>query len=77
MVPAVTTNTPAPAVRLLSHFEAARALAATGMTMTPELVSTLKRLHPDGVPEADLPELQARLSVRSGLRLVGGAREAA
>jgi hypothetical protein len=77
MVPAVTTNTPAPAVRLLSHFEAARALAATGMTMTPELVSALKRLHPDGVPEADLPELQARLSVRSGLRLVGGAREAA
>lgn len=72
MAPAVTTSsTPMPA-RLLTQFEAAQALVARGMTMNAELISTLKNLHADGVPEDQLDALQARLSVRSGLRMVAG-----
>ena len=70
MAPAVTTtSTPLP-VRLLSQFEAAQALVARGVAMSPELVATLKSLHADGVPEDQLDALQARLSVRGGMRLV-------
>lgn len=58
---------------LLTHFAAARALAGRGVAMSPELVATLKGLHPDGVPEAELDALAARLTVRAGLRVVGGA----
>lgn len=57
---------------LLTHFEAAKALAARGVPMSPELVGSLKSLHPDGVPEAELGALEARLTVRAGLRVVGG-----
>lgn len=41
---------------------------------TPRLdeVSTLKSLHPDGVAETELDALVARLTVRSGLRVVAG-----
>ena len=58
---------------LLTHFEAARALATKGVAMSPELVGTLKNLHPDGVPETEIDALAARLTVRAGLRMVGGA----
>lgn len=68
---ASTASTPAP-VRLLTHFEAARALAQLGVAMSAELVATLKSLHPEGVPEDQLNALQARLTVRAGLRVVGG-----
>lgn len=72
MAPAVTTSsTPMPS-RLLTQFEAAQAMVAKGMTMNPELISTLKNLYADGVPEDQLDALQARLSVRSGLRMVAG-----
>lgn len=69
---ATSVSTPAP-VRQLTHFEAARALAQLGVAMSAELVATLKSLHPEGVPETELPALQARLTVRAGLRVVGGA----
>ena len=72
MAPAVTTrSTPLP-VRLLTQFEAAQALVARGVAMSPELVTTLRTLHADGVPEDQLDSLQARLTVRSGLRVVNG-----
>ncbi len=66
-----TASTPLP-VRTLSTFEAAQALVAMGVTMNPELVSTLKSLHPDGVPENELDTLHARMTVRTGLRVVNG-----
>lgn len=59
---------------LLTHFEAAKALAAKGVAMSPELVGTLKNLHPGGVPETELDALVARLTVRAGLRVVGGGQ---
>lgn len=60
------------AVRTLTQFEAAQALVAMGVAMNAELVSTLRSLHPDGVPEDQLEALQARLTVRQGLRVVNG-----
>jgi hypothetical protein len=66
-----TASTPLP-VRTLTTFEAAQALVAMGITMNAELVSTLRSLHPDGVPEDQLEALQARLTVRTGLRVVAG-----
>lgn len=71
---ALTTTTSATpqAVRLLSQFEAAQQLVADGVPMSPELVATLRSLHPDGVPEDQLADLKARLTVRSGLRVVAG-----
>lgn len=62
------------APELLTHFEAAKALVAKGVAMSPELVATLKGLHPDGVPETELDALAARLTVRAGLRVVGGGQ---
>lgn len=66
-----TSSTPLP-VRTLSQFEAAQALVAMGMELNAERVSTLRSLHPDGVPENELESLQARLTVRTGLRVVAG-----
>lgn len=66
-----TSSTPLP-VRTLTQFEAAQALVGMGVTMNAELVSTLRSLHPDGVPENQLEALQARLTVRTGLRVVAG-----
>ena len=57
---------------LLTHFEAAKALIAKGVAMSPELVTTLKGLHPEGVSETEIDALVARLTVRAGLRVVGG-----
>ena len=62
------------AVATLTHFEAAKALVTKGVAMSPELVGTLKGLHPDGVPETELDALVARLTVRAGLRVVGGGQ---
>lgn len=68
---ATTASTPV-AVRTLSHFEAARALVALGVAMSPELMATLKHLHAEGVPEDQLESLKDRLTVRAGLRVVAG-----
>jgi len=68
------TRVELPAV-LLPHFAAAQRLGAEhGVHMTPELVATLKALHADGVPEGELPAIAARLTVRAGLRVVGGGQ---
>ncbi len=60
------------APEVLTHFEAARALVARGLVMTPELLGTLKNLHPQGVPEDQMDALHDRLTVRTSLRVVGG-----
>ncbi len=66
-----TRSTPVP-VRMLSQFEAAQALVARGLSLHAEMIATLRSLHPDGVPEDQLDALQARLTVRGGLRVVAG-----
>jgi len=66
-----TSMTPLP-VRMLSQFEAANALVKLGMTLSAELVATLKNQYPDGVPEDQIGALHDRLTVRSGLRVVNG-----
>lgn len=58
--------------RLLTHYEAARDLKALGVAMNEERVSQLRAWHPEGVPEDQLATLQHRLTVRAGLRVVGG-----
>ncbi len=67
-----TTRLAQAAPELLTHFEAAKALSKKGVAMNPELVATLKSLHPEGVPADQIDALQARLTVRAGLRVVGG-----
>ncbi|AVO33029.1 DDE-type integrase/transposase/recombinase [Ottowia oryzae] len=57
---------------LLNHFQATRALKERGVAMNPERVSQLRAWYPDGVPENELDNLQHRLTVRAGLRVVGG-----
>jgi len=69
----VSTSIGAAPASILTHFEAATELARRGVQMSPELVATLRSLHPNGVPETELDDLQGRLTVRSGLRVVGGA----
>lgn len=64
-------STPVPA-RLLTPFEAGRALVAMGVAMNPERYSQLSAWHPQGVPENELDNLQHRFTVRAGLRVVGG-----
>ena len=69
-----TVQAPAAAAepRLLTHFEAARELKDLGVAMNEERVSQLRAWHPEGVPEDQLDTLQHRLTVRAGLRVVGG-----
>ena len=69
-----TTRVAQAAPELLTHFEAAKALIAKGVAMSPELVTTLKGLHPEGVSETEIDALVARLTVRAGLRVVGGGQ---
>jgi hypothetical protein len=63
------------AVKLLNHFEAARALVRMGVAMSPELIETLKSLHPDGVPEDQLNALAIQLTERPSLRKVAGGTD--
>ncbi len=60
------------APELLTHFEAAKALVARGLVMTPELHATLRSIHPEGVPDDQIDALHDRLTVRTTLRVVGG-----
>lgn len=62
------------APELLTHFEAAKALLVRGVQMSPELVSTIKHLYPEGVPDDQVEALEARLKVRTGLRVVAGGQ---
>lgn len=56
----------------LEGFELARALADLGIEMSREKNALVASLYPGGVPESELPALQARLTVRQGLRVVNG-----
>lgn len=58
------------AARVLSKVEAAIALGRMGTTMNRERNAQVAVWYPDGVPEDQLEALQARLSVRAGLRMV-------
>lgn len=69
---AVGTSTRQVTAKVLTHFEAARELVALGVAMSPELIGTLKSLHPEGVPDDQIESLVARLTVRAGLRVVAG-----
>ena len=72
MVPSITTSlTPLP-VRQLTLFEVAGLLAKKGVTMTAEKNAQVRSWFPDGVPEDQLDDLQARLTVRASLRMVAG-----
>ena len=72
LAPAVTTSsTPLP-VRVLTLFEVARELSAKGVAMNAEKNTQVRAWYPDGVPEDQLDDLQARLTVRAGLRMVAG-----
>jgi transposase InsO family protein len=62
------------AARVLTLFEVAAELARRGEAMTAERNAQVRAWYPDGVPEDQLDELQARLTVRAGLRVVGGAQ---
>lgn len=66
----VATRTQAQA-QVLSLFEAAAALARRGVAMDPDKNRLVAQLYPEGVPETELDNLQARLTVRQGLRVVG------
>ncbi|BEU96588.1 DDE-type integrase/transposase/recombinase [Acidovorax sp. DW039] len=70
--PSVTTPVTTPPERVLTGFEAASALRQKGLEMTREVTANLRAWYPDGVPEGELDALYARLTVRSGLRVVAG-----
>jgi hypothetical protein len=76
LVPAVTTSRTVAPARLLSVFEAATALVSNGLEMTRERRQQIAAWYPDGVPEDQLDALQARLTVRAGLRMVAGGAAA-
>lgn len=72
LVAAVTTrSTPLP-VRVLTLFEVAAQLSSKGVAMDREKNAQVRAWYADGVPEDQLEDLQARLSVRAGLRMVAG-----
>lgn len=73
LVPATTTR--AAAARVLTQFEAAKALATRGVPMSRELTALLRREFEAGVPEDQLDALQARFTVRAGLRVVAGGAQ--
>ena len=66
----VTAATP---TLILTHFEAATELLRRGVSLDVEKNRQIASLYPDGVPETDIDNLAQRLSVRAGLRVVGGA----
>ena len=58
--------------KTLNHFEIARALCARGVVMDADKNRQIAGWFPDGVPESELAALEQRLTVRAGLRVVGG-----
>lgn len=72
LAPAVTTTRTAAPERVLNGFEAAAELRRRGLEMTREITANLRAWYPEGVPEGELDALHARLTVRSGLRVVAG-----
>ena len=72
LAPSITTSRTAAPARVLTPFEASAELVRLGITMSRETSAQVRAWHPDGVPEDQLQDLQARLTVRSGLRVVAG-----
>lgn len=66
-----TASTPVPA-RVLTPFEASAWLRNAGVDMDRTKAGQVRAWFPDGVPEDQLADLQARLTVRTGLRVVAG-----
>lgn len=61
------------AARVLKGFELAAELARLGLEMTPDVSALLAaEQYANGVPEDALQDLKARLTVRTGLRVVAG-----
>jgi len=72
LVSATTTRlTPLP-VRVLTLFEVAAWLSTKGVPMNAEKNAQVRSWYAEGVPEDELEDLQARLSVRASLRMVAG-----
>lgn len=71
LVPAVRTASAVPAA-VLTPFQALQALQRLGVTPTPDAHARIAAWYPDGVPETDIDQLKHRLTVRAGLRVVGG-----
>lgn len=69
---AVATATQAAPAAILNHFQAATELLRRGVTLDVEKHRQIASLYPDGVPEAEIDNLVQRLTVRAGLRVVGG-----
>lgn len=70
---AVTTQTAAAPAQVLDHFKAAAELRRLGVEMNLEKNRQIAAWYPDGVPETEISSLAQRLTVRAGLRVVGGA----
>lgn len=71
LAPAVVTASNLPD-RVLSGFEAAGELLRRGVELTAERHAQIAEWYPAGVPESELDALQHKLTVRAGLRVVGG-----
>lgn len=71
LTPDTATASAVPAT-VFTHFQAAQALLRAGLTLTADTHARIAEWYPDGVPETDIPSLQQRLTVRAGLRVVGG-----
>lgn len=67
----VATRTTAAPDRILTLFEAAGELRRMGVAMDVEKNRQVAAWYPAGVPEGELADLQNRLTVRAGLRVVG------
>ncbi|MCA0240186.1 MAG: integrase [Proteobacteria bacterium] len=65
-------SVPQPQQVVLTLFQAAGELVRRGLELTPERNAQIRAWYPDGVPEAELDDLQRRLTVRATLRVVGG-----
>lgn len=69
---AMTTATSAAPAAILTHFQAATELLRRGITLDVDKNRQIASLYPDGVPDTELDNLVQRLTVRAGLRVVGG-----
>lgn len=58
--------------RMLSLFETAAELARLGVAMDADKNRLVATWFPDGVPESEIDGLRHRLTVRAGLKVVGG-----
>ena len=72
LAPATTTSHSLTAPRVLNGFEAAAELRRMGLDMTREITANLRAWYPEGVPETEMVDLYARLTVRTSLRVVTG-----